>query len=481
MASTSWPAFAAAPAADARSRLAPRRQERRIRLQTLVLLRWLAVAGQLLAVLLVYGIFEYELPLGPCMAAIAASAWLNVFLSIRYRRAVRVPEWQAASFLGFDLGQLAVLLYLTGGLENPFALLFLVPVTVSATTLSARATILLLGLAISLITLLGIYHLPLPWRADDLLELPFLYKTGIWTALVLGLTFTAAYAWRIAQESRRMSDALAATQLVMARAQRLTALDGLAAAAAHELGTPLGTIALVTKELQRAGVDDPQMREDLALLHSQAKRCKEILSRLADEPEQGDMLHSRLPLHVLLDEVVGPHRGGGIEFDIQVTDTSEPGLMIARRPEMLYGLGNLVENAADFADAKVVLTATVDADNLHLSVVDDGPGLAPEIIDRLGEPYVTSRARRSVKRDDHDDSADQGMGLGFFIAKTLLERTGAQVTIANRADAGGPGNTRGAEVQVTWVRADIEAEKEGIGEGEDPPPGQNIPSQRPAP
>jgi two-component system sensor histidine kinase RegB len=425
----------------------------RVRLQTLVLLRWMAVAGQLIAVLFVNLVLGFPLPLGLCLAAIAASAWLNVFLTLRYRMAVRLPEWQAAIYFAIDLMQLAVLLFLTGGLQNPFALLFMAPVTISATTLSLRSTTILLALSFIYVTLLAFFHLPLPWRPDEPLAIPRLYILGTWSALLLGLGFMAAYAWRISQESKRMSAALSATQFVLARAQRLSALDGLAAAAAHELGTPLGTISLVAKELQRGGLSQQEMQEDLALLSSQAARCKEILSRLSRRPEGDDALYLRLALPVLLDEVVGPHRGMDVDFHIKTVALDENAREpeIWRRPEILYGLGNFIENAADFARTEVEVTAQYDRRTITVVIADDGPGFAPEVMERLGEPYVTTRPR--AEEPDDPDNLHEGMGLGFFIGKTLLERSGAKVEIANRRDG-----RQGAMVSVSWRRDRVEAE-----------------------
>lgn len=428
----------------------------RVRLQTLVVLRWLAIAGQLMAVLMVNMAFGYPLPLGFCLAAIAASAWLNIILTVRYSASVRIPDWQAALYFAFDILQLAILLYLTGGLENPFALLFMAPVTISATALSLRSTIVLLLLTFGLVTALAVFHEPLPWHENEPLSLPRIYLVGIWAALSLGIGFMAAYAWRVANEAKRMSNALSATQLVLARAQRLTALDGLAAAAAHELGTPLGTIALVSKELLRGGLTPEQTREDLKLLNSQAERCKEILSRLARQPDENDAVYSRLPLSVLLDEVTRPYQDGDIEFNIDIRaadeDAFEP--QIRRRPEMMFGLGNLVENAADFARAEVSLHAHYTKKRIRIEIMDDGPGFPPDVLDRLGEPYVTTRPRKSARAgQDDDEDAHEGMGLGVFIAKTLLERTGARVDIGNRNDS-----RTGALIQVEWARDAVEAD-----------------------
>ncbi|MFN3934417.1 ActS/PrrB/RegB family redox-sensitive histidine kinase [Parvibaculum sp.] len=425
-----------------------------VRLQTLVILRWLAIAGQLSAVLIVHFALGFPLPLGACLAVIAASAWLNVFLTLRYRSSMRLPDWQAAIYLAIDLAQLAVLIFLTGGMQNPFALLFMAPVAISASTLSLLSTGLLLAQAFTYVTLLAWFHMPLPWRPGETADLPPLYVTGHWIALLLGLGFMAAYAWRVSQESRRMSAALAATQLVLARAQRLSALDGLAAAAAHELGTPLGTISLVSKELMRGNMSQEEMQEDLALLNSQAERCKDILSRLSRKPDDADAIYLRLPLHGLLDEVVAPHRDMDVFFRIETIaddeEASEPEIL--RRPEMLYGLGNFIENAADFARNEVSVIARYGKNHVSVTITDDGPGFTPDVLEKLGEPYVTTRPRDKRQRTPGDGD-HEGMGLGFFIGKTLLERTGAIVEIGNR-----PEGQPGAEISVRWPRRIVEAE-----------------------
>jgi two-component system, sensor histidine kinase RegB len=421
-----------------------------VRLQTLVLLRWLAVAGQLAAVLLVNYVLGYPLPVGFCLAAIAASAWLNVVLSIRYRATVRLPDHQAAAYLAYDLVQLAALLYLTGGLGNPFSLLFMVPVTISAATLSPRSTSLLLVLGFICVTVLGFFHWPLPWTPDAPLVLPQTYQMGIWASLLLGLGFVAIYAWRIADEARRMSNALEATEMVLAREQRLSALDGLAAAAAHELGTPLGTIALVARELQLEKPTGAQLDEDLALLRSQAERCKEILSRLTHRPDASDALYARIEMEALIGEIVEPHRDSDVAFQLSVKgDSDVANVYLVRRPEILYGLGNFVENAADFANTCVEVLAEVTQEQVCISIKDDGPGFPVDLIDRLGEPYITTRARGTL---GNQSGAHEGMGLGFFIGKTLLERSGARVEVANRDD-----DTLGAVVTVEWARKAVEA------------------------
>jgi two-component system sensor histidine kinase RegB len=238
---------------------------------------------------------------------------------------------------------------------------------------------------------------------------------------------------------------LAATQAILTREHRLAALGGLAAAAAHELGTPLATIALVAKELKREVPEDSPIAEDVELITSQAQRCREILSRLSMRPEEGDEHASRTPLRALLDEVMEPHRDFGIALDLVLESRgTEP--IVERKPELRHGLGNIIENAVDFARSRVLLRASWNEDEIALKVIDDGPGFSLAVIDRLGEPYVTTRPAATNLRADGDDDIPQGMGLGFFIAKTLIERIGGQFRFENLGGAGG------AMVEVRWPR-----------------------------
>jgi two-component system sensor histidine kinase RegB len=437
---------------------------RGLRLQTLVWLRWIAVIGQTGAVLIVGLGFGFRLPLAYCLAVIALSAWLNIFLTLRWGATVRLSDRSTAWLLGYDIVQLAALLYLTGGLANPFAFLFLVPVTVSATSLPPRFTIGLAALTFSLSTLLMFYYLPLPWREDAALVMPPLYVAGLWAAILCGTLFSALYASRIAGEARQMSQALAATELVLAREQQLSALDGLAAAAAHELGTPLATIALVAKELKREFPTGSPYTEDLDLLLSQAERCRDILAKLADREAQSDAMFARLKLTVMIEEIVQPLRGSDVAVMVDhqprgpagdgAGSTPEP--WIARNPAVTYGLGNLLENAIDFAASRVDVEPRWTAQEVSIVIRDDGPGFAEGIIGRLGDPFVTTREGYDVPESGSDGPRHQGMGLGFFIAKTLLERSGAGVTLANRS-----GGQSGAIVRVTWQRQAIEVKPVG--------------------
>ncbi len=354
----------------------------------------------------------------------------------------------AAGFLAYDIVQLTALLYLTGGIQNPFALLYIAPVVVAAATLEVSSTVMLGALSFVAVSLLANFHLPLPWTDDDSFTMPLLYNAGIWVSLLLGIGFTSIYAWRTATESARMSAALAATQLALSREHRLAALGSLAAAAAHELGTPLSTIALVSRELERDAEKNPSHADDYRLLRDEAERCRAILTRLAQPEEAVLGKAEQLQLGALLDDLATPHRGVDIAISVDVQEQS-PVPRVWRVPEVLHGLQNLIENAADFARREVVLRARWSAAQLIVDVMDDGPGFSPQIFAQIGEPYITSRPRKRVSDDTAGDDRQEGMGLGFFIAKTLLERTGGRVSAENRTGGG-------AIVTVSWPRGAID-------------------------
>ncbi|MFI0845213.1 ActS/PrrB/RegB family redox-sensitive histidine kinase [Mesorhizobium sp. IMUNJ 23232] len=413
-------------------------QAHRLRLNTLIRLRWLAVVGQSVTVVVVAYWLDFPLPVSLCFALIACSAWLNLYLTFRYPSAHRLAPRSALATLLFDSLQLAGLLFLTGGLTNPFSLLLTVPVVISATTLPLKMTAVLGGLVMAMVSALVFYHFPLPWIEGAELTIPFVYVAGMWMAVFSSITFTAVYAWRVAEEARLLANALAATELVLQREQHLSALDGLAAAAAHELGTPLATITVVAKEMERALGNDPKFREDVTLLRSQSERCREILKRLTSLSTESDEHLARLPLTSLIEEVIAPHRDFGIAIRLEPGERVGEEPVGHRNPGVIYGLGNLVENAVDFAAGVVTVRWRWDDTAVIIDVVDDGPGFPPEILDRIGEPYMSTR---------QGAEPGGGLGLGLFIAKTLLERSGATLSFFNANQRG-----QGAVVQVAWSR-----------------------------
>ncbi len=410
-----------------------------VRLGTLVLIRWGAIAGQAAALLVVHYGLGFPVMLGATFAAVGASVLLNLALSIAAPSHERLNEVASASLLGFDIVQLTVLLYLTGGLENPFSFLLLAPLTVSATILGPRSTLVLCGLGLASITLLATDHLALPWGAAGF-ALPPTYVMGSWVALALGIGFFASYTRRVADEARHMHNALAATQLALAREQQLSTLDGIAAAAAHELGTPLGTIALVTRELAREVGPDSPMAADVELLISQSERCRDILASLerSTSHASASVPYPDLPFDAVIKAAASRHEDAAIRLAVRSgpegAGTKEPPI-VPNRPEIVHGIGNLVQNAMQFARSEVTVSTRWSRDRIRVTVEDDGPGFPPRFLERLGEPYLSSRTGRGGH-----------MGLGIFIARTLLQRTGAAIAFEN--GAGG-----GARVQVIWDRA----------------------------
>lgn len=416
----------------------------RVRLRTLVNIRWIAVAGQFVTLVTVH--FSLDLPFDLILAltAVALSALFNMYLQYRYRAARQLSDREASLQLAYDLSQLSALLYLTGGIQNPFSVLLLVPVTISATMLSRRATLSLLSLAILLSLALVQWHAPLPWGEPELI-FPPLYLLGLWVALALSMVFLALYAARISEEARRRADALTATQAALAREHQLSALGALAAAAAHELGTPLGSIMLTARELT-AGKDIPQpLLAELELIYGEARRCRTILEELASSHADGDSDHfADLPLEAIVRQAAEPyaHRGKQILVESD-PDTGSGLLMVANRAEIRHGLGNFIENAVRYAGDEIRVRLLGDDDSIVIEISDDGPGFDAAVINDLGEPYVF--AARPHDKLDSQGEITGGLGLGIFIAKTLIEQTGGRVTFSNSK----PG---GACVRIAWNR-----------------------------
>ncbi|MCI9868089.1 ActS/PrrB/RegB family redox-sensitive histidine kinase [Rhizobium skierniewicense] len=414
------------------------RASRHIRLQTIVWLRWVAVVGQSATILIVAFGLNFPLPLLTCAVLIGALAMANIFLSARFPSTYRLEPWEATMLLAFDLLQLTALIYITGGLSNPFAPLICVQVIIAFASQPMKHSLMLLVFAIVCVTAIAFSPFPVPWYPDETLPIQIIIHIGIWCSIVAMMLFAAFYAYRVSHEANQLADALAATELVLEREKHLSQLDGLAAAAAHELGTPLATISVVAKEMERELGKDDRFREDVALLRSQSQRCRDILRRLTSLSAEGEEHLRKLPLSSLIEEVMAPHREFGIKLRL-VEKSGRSGEPVgARNAGIIYGLGNLLENAVDYAKEAVTVTVEHDAQQVTVTVEDDGQGYAPDILARIGEPYVTRR---------QDVTRAGGLGLGLFIAKTLLERSGATLTFANR----GP-EAAGARVTVVWPR-----------------------------
>ena len=427
---------------------------RHVRLDTILRLRWLAALGQLAAIFVVEQGLEFELPIIPCLVIIGLSALLNLALQMAFNPMQRLEPVYAAALLALNIIELAGLLYLTGGLQNPFSFMFLAPVLISATALPVRMTVTLGVLAVACAAVLVFFFQPLPWEGDEPLVLPPIYLLGVWLSIVLAIGVTSLYSFQVTEEARQLADALAATELVLAREQHLTQLDGLAAAAAHELGTPLSTIVLVSRELEHTlqdnAQDDAQAFSDIKTLREQAQRCRDILAKITQLSSAGGPF-DHMKLSTLIEEAVAPHRDFGVAIKVRIAVSGAKEPVGARNPAILYGVGNILENAVDFARATVEVNAWWNNETIEIVISDDGPGFAPEIIRRIGEPYLSRR-----RGTDDAQSARGGLGLGVFIARTLLERTGAKVSFANRTFP-----DHGAVVTISWPRARFETAETG--------------------
>lgn len=432
-----------------------------VRLHTLIILRWIAIGGQLCAILITRFVCQIALDMPLSLATVGAAVGANLVAILLFPDTKRLTQTEATATLLFDMAQLALLLAVTGGLNNPFALLILVPVTVAATALERKATILL-GLAtIIMISIVTLAHLPLITHDGKLIKAPPIFEFGYWLAIVIGVVFLGVYAHTVSSEIRSMGNALLAAQMALAREQKLTDLGGVVAAAAHELGTPLATIKLVSSELVDELEDDPDLRDDALLIREQADRCRDILQSMGRVGK--DDLHLRsAPLLAVLREAAEPHMCRGIDILFNAAPAGEGNgrqPTIYRYPELIHALRNFIQNAVDFARSTVWVEADWTGDRIRVRVSDDGKGYPSGVLNRIGDPFLQPRSNAAERKEY------EGMGLGVFIAKTLLERTGATLAFSNgeapcipRSDV--PMRS-GAVIEVVWAASRICAQETG--------------------
>ena len=428
-----------------------------LRLRTLIRARWMVIFGEVLVLAGIGLVLGHQAPFGACALIVVAGAMLNAITTRAWSSSKILSDREAVLQLGFDVVQISSLVALTGGSGNPFVLGLVAPVTLAAASLPLRPLSIIAGLAALSGMLLAVFALPYPhvrmeffglplWSSPDPM-LTLEYRLTASLAIVAGILLVAGIVRQSVVEAARMALALDVTRSVLAREQKLSALGTLAAAAAHELGTPLATISIVAKELAREA-PNAAVREDANLLIAQAERCRDILKRLAAMPDKAaDDIHDRLSLRELVQEVIEPHAGMSQTVRVEAIVTGAKGVRtpaIRRLPEITHAFNSFVENAVDFAHSEILVSARFDADFITIEVRDDGPGFAPEVLGKLGEPYLTSRPNAEGSPTGHI-----GLGLGFFISKTLLERTGAVVTYNNV-------KPRGALVAATWKRSDLE-------------------------
>ena len=402
-----------------------------VRLRTMIYLRWVAIAGQFAAVTIVPQLFGMQLELGWCYFAIGVSVIGNLIATFLFPENMRLSERQNLAMIIFDLLQLSFLLFLTGGLNNPFTLLLLGPVTISAAALSLRSTLGLCAIAIVSVTLLAYFHIPLRTQSGEILQIPQLFIFGQWIALIIAVIFTSAYSRRVTSEVHLMSDALAATQLALAREQKLTDLGGVVAAAAHELGTPLATIKLASAELVHELHHQPDLREDAELIVQQTDRCRDILHDMGRAGK--DDLHMRqAPLITVVESAAEPHmdRGKNVilnSLGLAVAPDAQPSIL--RMPEIIHGLRNLVQNAVDFSETTVWIELRWSDETITVRILDDGMGFPNQLLGRLGDPFMgrRRRAKRDKTRPEYE-----GMGFGPIYCKDTAGKIRSQPTVCER-------------------------------------------------
>ena len=420
-----------AGAAGVRSMLQPR--ERRgsppsaVDSRLILNIRWLALSGQLLALLFTFLVLEIQIPIGPALFVIGLSVAMNVWQT---RRTIITRHESDQSFLAlvFDVAQLTALLYFTGGLLNPFSVLLLSPVVVSATILRRRETLGLIALVAGCVTFLSLFNMPLPLDDIDGTEAN-LYLLGLWMAMVLSASFIGIYAWWVSSRARRLDEALSEARLVLAKEQQAVALGTLATAAAHRLGSPLNTITLIAHELSADIHQDDPIYEDVLLLRAEVERCRVILGELDDYQSAESLdLQTPVPLSTLVDEILtGRLNDSDKKFIVSLDERSAMPMPLVRRgPELMHALEDILRNAGDFAASRVNVTIRCSLNDVKITIADDGPGFAPGVLARVGAPWNSSR-----------DSKGSHRGLGIFIASTLIETLGGSILYGNSKAGGG--------------------------------------------
>ena len=408
--------------------------------KTLVNLRWIAIIGQIIAINFVYFYLKLDLPYVETHIIIFIGFITNIVLQFNIR-ANQLKDLSSSLFLTYDLLQLSALLYLTGGIFNPFALLIIIPTIVSSTFLSMGTTIILGTLTIGLLFILKEYHKMLPGLDIYDFNFPEYYLAGALVSIIIGLVFLSYFGIRFSDETKKRSEALDKLQQVMAKEYELDSLDGQAAAAAHSLGTPLATISVVAKELKKEIGDKSKHSKDLDLLISQSKRCSDILKKISKKEISDDQFINLTKAESLLEEIIISFEETSDKKITLLENGDKNKINIKRSPEIVFGLRNFIGNAIKFADREVRIKLISDEQNLVLIVNDDGPGFAEDIIKLIGEPYLKSRSKKITGK--------AGLGLGIFLGKTLLERKKAQLTFFNKEDL------KGAAVKITWSILDI--------------------------
>ena len=407
---------------------------------TLTILRYIAIFGQFIAINIVFFYLNLSFPIVESYVVIFLGLLTNLFLQFKVK-VNQLKDSHASLFLLYDLLQLSMLLYLTGGILNPFSILLIIPAIVSSTFLSMGTTIILGLITSSLLFVLTYIYLPLPGMNADIFNFPNFYKLGTLVSILIGLMFLSYFGIRFAGESKKRSEALNKLQEVISKEYELESLGGQAAAAAHSLGTPLATISVVAKELKKEIGDNKEISKDIDLLVSQSKRCSEILKQISKKQIEEDSFLSLIKLEDLLEEIINSFNETSSKNIELYVEKDQNKINIQRSPEIIYGLRNFIGNAVKFSKSKVKLDLKSDDEIIEIRINDDGPGIPEDIINKIGEPYIKSKSKEL--------SANSGLGLGTFLGKTLLERQNAKLLFKRNSDLGG------ALVVISWRPKDF--------------------------
>ncbi len=395
---------------------------------TLTILRYIAIFGQFIAVNIVFFYLNLEFPIKESYLIIFLGLLTNLFLQFKVK-VNQLKDTYASLFLLYDLIQLSILLYLTGGILNPFSILLIIPTIVSSTFLSMGTTIILGVLTTLFLFILTHFYLPLPGINTNIFDVPNFYKLGVLSSILIGLIFLSYFGIRFSGESKKRSEALNKLQEVIAKEYELESLGGQAAAAAHSLGTPLATISVVAKELKKEIGENKEVSKDIDLLISQIKRCSDILKKISKKQIEEDNFLSLIKLEDLLEEIINSFKEtSSKQIELYVKNDRNK-IAIRRNPEIIYGLRNFIGNAVKFSKTKVKIILTSDNKIFEIKISDDGPGIPDDIIKIIGEPYIKSKSKKV--------SANSGLGLGTFLGKTLLERKNARLIFKKNSELGG--------------------------------------------
>ncbi len=414
-------------------------EELKLQKKTVVILRWIALIGQLVTIYVVHFFLELNLPIILCSITIFCGGLTNIFIQFSLKKN-QLSNIESTILLFYDVIQLAVLIYLTGGVTNPFVIFLVVPAIVSSTLLNLPSTFFLSFITILILVLLTFNFFPLPSAGNIHFHVPDYYLYSIPTALIVLLIFLNYFGFRFGHEARKRGDALNKLESVLAKEQELDAIGHQAAAAVHSLGTPLSTITVIAKELKKETKDNPKYAEDIDILISEVKRCGDILKKISKREIVDDIYVSNISLEDLLYEIKNSFEENS-EKNIELNfDKKNNKIPIRRSAELTYGIRNFVGNAVKFSKSKVTIDLINDNSEIKIKITDDGPGFPDDVFKIIGEPYIASKLKKYKKKS--------GLGLGTFIGKTLLERKKANIEFSNTENGG-------ASVEISWKLSDL--------------------------